>query len=188
MVIFSMGGLTLRRHANPSRLRCRTGLVALGGPHEVVIDPYPARTGKGVVGAGQVRVVADDVDMAARAMSSTPGGGRWDDLDLLEYAAASLWTWVALPLLFELEPRAGVQEITVPTGWPAISGVHRLTVDESGAVTRHEEGDVVHGLSGHCEFGGALVATRRRTRTRHGVPVAWADLVAAHMISAKTLN
>lgn len=156
MVIFSMGGLTLRRHSNPNRLRCRTGLVTLGGPLDVTLDPYPERTGQGVVAGGRVRLVADAVDVAARDLASPPAAGRWDDLDLLEYAACSLWSWVG-----------------------------------AGPATRLEEGDLVHELSDHCDFGGVVVATRRRTRNRHGVALAWADLVAAHVIPAaptKTLN
>lgn len=155
MVIFSMGGLTVRRQA-----RCRTGLVGLEGPPHVEIQPTVAGHRPGVG--------ADDVELAA-----------------------ALWTWVALPLQFPLEPGRR-QDITVPDGWPAAPGVHTLTVDDDGAVTRHEEGDLVHDLSGHCDFGGVLVATRRRTRRRthgrHGLPLGWADLVAAHVIPTKTLN
>lgn len=155
MIIFSMGGLILRRHSKPNRLRCRTALVALGGPLDVTLDPYPERTGQGVVAGGKVRVVADGVDVATRDLvtrnvAAAPAPGRWDDLDLLEYAACSLWAWVG-----------------------------------AGEATRQEEGDLVHELSGHCDFGGVTVATRRRTRNRHGVAVAWADLVAAHSIPAQ---
>jgi len=148
MIIFSMGGLMLRRHGHANRLRCRPALVAVGAPEiDVTLDPYPDRTGQGVVAGGKVRVVADGVDVASRDLSPSPAPGRWDDLDLLEYAACSLWSWVS-----------------------------------AGPLTRQEEGDLVHELSDHCDFGGVVVATRRRTRNRHGVPVAWADLVAAHVI------
>ena len=150
MIIFSLGGLTVRRHANPNRLRCRPALVALDGPLDVTLDPYPDRTGQGVVAGGRVRVVADGVDVASRDLSPTPAPGRWDDLDLLEYAACSVWSWVG-----------------------------------AGERDRQEDGDLVHELTDHCDFGGVVVATRRRTRNRHGVQVAWADLVAAHVIPAQ---
>ena len=97
-----------------------------------------------------------------RALRTTPAPGRWDDVDLLEYAARALWSWIAVPLALEDGP-----------------GVVR---DDEGVVVRYEEGELVHELSGHCDFGGVLVATQRRTRSRHGVPLEWADLVAAHMI------
>ena len=46
MVIFSMGGLMVRRHASPNRLRCRPSVVALGGGAiDVVLDPFPDRSG-----------------------------------------------------------------------------------------------------------------------------------------------
>jgi hypothetical protein len=145
-----------------------------------VLDPYPERKGQGVVADGRVRVLADDMEIGARELSGTPIVGRWDDLDLLEYTACSLWSWVALPVMWDLPP--GRHEVTVQ------ARTHTIMVNGDRAVTRHDEGGVIHHLSGHCDFGGVLVATRRRTRNRHGVPLAWADLVAAHVIPTKALN
>ncbi len=158
MAIFSMGGLAIRRHASPNRLRCRPSVVDLDAPElNVVLDPWPDRRGQGVVAAGRARVTETG---AERELRGTPAPGRWDDLDLLEYTAQALWSWIAVPL------RDG----------PG------LVRDGEGLVVRHEEGGVVHELSRHCDFGGVLVATRRRTRSRRGAPLAWADLVAAHVI------
>ena len=162
MVIFSMGGLAVRRHASPNRLRCRPSVVNVDSSEiDVVLDPWPVRTGQGVVAAGRVRVTETGME---RDLRSTPAAGRWDDVDLLEYAARALWSWVTVPLLDDPGPG------------------HRLIRDADGLVVRHEEGEVIHELSGHCDFGGLVVATRRRTHGRHGVPLEWADLVAAHMI------
>jgi hypothetical protein len=155
-----------------------------------VIDPFPERAGRGVVDGGRVRLIGENgIEIASKERSSTGAGGRWGDLELLEFAATALWTWVALPLAFDLGP--GRHEVTTPPESLATPGVHALTVDADGRVIRHEDGDVVHHLSGQCDFGGVLVATRRRTRSRLGAPIGWADLVAAHVIPAapsETLN
>jgi hypothetical protein len=66
-----------------------------------------------------------------------------------------------------------------------------LHVDAAGRVHRHEEGRLVHELTGHCDFEGVVVATRRRTRARVGgrlVPVHWADVVAAHVLPDPTAH
>lgn len=50
---------------------------------------------------------------------------------------------------------------------------------------------LVHHLTDHCSFGDVVVATRRRSYDRHGIPVLWADLVAAHLLPSseeKSLN
>ncbi|MGH9280215.1 MAG: hypothetical protein ACRD12_19205, partial [Acidimicrobiales bacterium] len=74
----------------------------------------------------------------------------------------------------------------VPAGWPG-AGRHRLHLDGDGRVYRHDEGNVVHHLSGHCDFGGVELATSRRTRRRgRDLTVGWGDVVAAHLLGAKS--
>ena len=43
----------------------------------------------------------------------------------------------------------------------------------------------VHHDEDLCDFDGVRIATRRRTTNRHGFPVLWADVVAAHVIPSK---
>ena len=123
---------------------------------------------------------------------------RWDDLDLLGFAAATRWPWLALPVFLD-DPAGvvrnrdtGVREVELPARWPGAGRRHVLHLDAEGRVYRHEEGGLVHQLSGHCDFGGAELATRRRTYRRGGqTTLAWADVVAAHVLPGehrKSLN
>lgn len=188
MAIFSLGGPMLSAHLRPRAVRCRTGFLVFGGdgPPEVVLEPFPGKEEgtRGVVGGGTARLLRGDVEVVRRELSAVHKG-RWDDLDLLAFAATTLWTWVGLPLALDRpevstqEREPGVLEVTVPEEWPATGTGHVLHLDGEGRVMRHEERGLVHHLSGHCDFGGVNVATRRRTRGSRGVTVLWADVVAA---------
>jgi hypothetical protein len=184
MVIFSLGGLTLATHRRSAAVRCRTAFVPVpspsGEPPRVVLAPYPDEGLQGIVEGGRARVVRGDDEVGSRALDELGGGARrWDDLDVLIFAATSLWAWVALPLAVaaRLEPGRSVT-VTAEPDWPVLSPAHVLVADEAGRVVRHEEGGSVHRLSGHCDFGGVTVATHRRTLA-HGVAVLWGDVVAA---------
>jgi hypothetical protein len=174
MVIFSLGGAQLVRRMRSRSVRCRTGFLPLEGPPEVMISPWPAAEEgtRGVVAGGEVRMLA-------------AGGARAGDLQLLGFVAAQLWTWVGLPLALsapgvEVADRGGgVVDVTVPEGWPVERRSHRLHLDGEGRVVRHQDGPFVHHLSGHCDFGGVTVATRRRTTAADRVTVLWGDVVAA---------
>lgn len=190
MVIFSLGGPMLVRRLRPGAIRCRTAFLPLGGEPSVTISPWPGTEEgtRGVVADGQVRMLAaDGSEVASRPLSDVPGGTnpRSDDLELLRFAATTLWTWVGLPLALSwphvasVDRGAGVVDVTVPEGWPATSTTHRLHLDGEGRVVRHEEGRLVHHLSHHCDFGDMNVATRRRTTLGDRVTVLWADVVAA---------
>jgi hypothetical protein len=199
MVIFSLGGASLAAHGKRSALRCQPSVLTLAAPPVIVLDPYPTSGAKGIVADGRARVVGGDAEVDGRPLGP-PGRGRWDDLDVLSFAAATLFGWIVLPALLDdpaLAVRrldAGRLDVTVPDGWPAGAERHVLHVDGDGLVRRHDEGHLVHELSGHCDFGGVVVATRRRTRARVAgrlVPMHWADVVAAHVLpepAAHALN
>lgn len=193
MAIFSMGGLTLQRHLRGGAVRCRTGFIPLGLPPRVTVEPYPGRGGKGIVEDGWARLVgAGGTELDRRRLGELrPQTLRWDDLGLLSYTAAALWTWLVLPLALDdpglcVRGRPGRRlEVEVPEGSPGGGVTHVLHLDAEGRTYRHEEGNLVHHLSGHCDFGGAVLATNRRTQGRaHDLTVAWAHVVAAHLLPA----
>jgi hypothetical protein len=175
MLIFSLGGLILHRHLRAGAVRCSTALLPLGDG-ELVLDPFPGKGSRGVVGAdGRPRLWRDGVEVP------DPGGRglRWSDHQLVDFVATNLTSWIRLPLAVE-ERGPGEHEVDG----------HVLWVAEDGRVTRHREPatGLTHHLRDHCEFGGVMVATRRRTYDRRGIPVLWADVVAGHAIPAKSLN
>lgn len=182
MVIFSLGGLTLQRHLRAGAVRCSTAFVSLGGEREVVLDPFPEKGGRAVVGEdGRARLWRDGVEVPEPGSATGPGRSRlrWTDHQLATFAAKTLWAWLVLPRLVEGQGEG-----------PHRIGSDRLWVAADGRVTRHEELERgwVHELRDHCQFGDVTVATRRRTVDRHGIPVLWADVVAGHVIPAKSLN
>ncbi|MFN2506691.1 MAG: hypothetical protein ABR540_21175 [Acidimicrobiales bacterium] len=197
MAIFSLGGLALASHLRPQAVRCRTAFIATDGSPGVRFDGEPSEP----------------------AEPAEPGGGglgRWDDREVLAFAGASLWSWVGLPFALghpDVETRElplghaegaaegwARLEVRLPPSWPAGGARHLLDVDPQGRIRRHEERlsvlggsrAVRHELSGHCEFGGALVATHRATALpRPRIPVLWGDIVAAHLlprVPTKPLN
>lgn len=177
VVIFSLGGLTLRRHLRSGAVRCCTGYVALDGSRQVVLDPFPERGRRGSVVDGRVRVWRDDVEVPPEPER----GVRWDDHRLVEFAARTLCDWIALPLRLD-GAAPGRHELD--------GGEHVLWVAADGRVTRHQErtSGHVHELSGHCELEGVRLATRRRTRDRRGIPLLWADVVAGHAFATESLK
>jgi hypothetical protein len=190
MVIFSAGVVGVGAHGKRAALRCQPSVVTLGGPPTIVLDPFPSDGAHGMVAGGRARVVRDGAEVGARALAP-PGKRRWDDLDVLSFAAATLFGWIVLPAMLgdpvlrvrPLEP--GRLEVSVSAGWPTGPAEHVVDVGADGLVYRHEEGRLVHDLTGHCDFEGTIVATRRRTRARVGgrlVPIGWADVVAAHVL------
>ena len=196
MVIFSAGGVGLAPSLRRGAVRCRTGFLptAASQPPSAVLDPYPAAGSRGVLGGGEARLLgpADEV-VAARPLASAVAGlarPGWDELSVLAFAAGTLWTWIALPFLLDAEDvlvreRAGRRlEVELPPAWPATASRHALQVDPDGRIVRHRETwsvrgrhvGVHHELGGHCDFGGVLVATTRRSR------LIWTDVVAAALI------
>ena len=197
MAIFSLGGLQLATHTRPQAVRCQPGFIPMdeGRPPQVILDPFPEKGMRGVLEDGWARLFRGDEEVGSQPLGTASiGGGRWwTDLDLLVFAGTTLWTWIGLPLALDRpevvvgERAPGVLDVAVPADWPATSTRHVLHLGAQGQVVRHWEGRYEHELREHCEFGGAVVATRRRTRALRGVTVLWADVVAAAM-HGKPLN
>src|SRR5947209_16894632 len=152
MVIFSVGGVGLAAHGKSGALRCQPSVVTLGGPLGVVLDPFPEPDSRGVVGDGRARVLRDGEEVAGGPVDGELPRGRWGDVDVLSYAATTLFGWIVLPVLLDdpgvawrqLEPADELRRLEA-----TVSGRrHVVGVDADGLVRRHEEGRVVHELSG----------------------------------------
>lgn len=201
MVIFSEGGLALASRLQPQAVRCLTGFMT--PDPAVTLDRYPEPGGSGVVEGGEARLLVDGQLRGSRPIGESGRRAplRWDELDVLAFAATTLWTWIVLPLVLDDE-RLDVRELTsedgglrrlevrVPEAWPATSAVHVLHVGGGGRIVRHDERlvllgrplEVTHELSTHTDFEGVLLAIHRRSKGLGGAPVLWSDVVAAHVI------
>jgi len=185
MAIFSLGGLWMTARGRGRAVRCIPGFLPMDGSHRVILDPFPEKGMRGVLEGGRARLFRGDDEVGSQPVGAggfPPAKRRWTDLDLAVFAGTTLWTWIGLPLAFPDQ-----DEVDVPAGWPATSRHHVLHRDGAGNVVRHDEGGLTHELAEHCEFGGAVVATRRRTQAVRGVTVLWGDVVAAAM-HGKPLN
>lgn len=185
MAIISLGGAHLVAHGRPRDVRCIPGFLPLDGSHRVILDPFPAKGMKGVLEGGQARLYRGDEEVASQSLAQ-PLGRWWTDLDLLVFAGTTFWTWIGLPLDMADRPGRTVT-VDLPPDRPSTTRHHVLERDGEGNVVRHVEGAWTHELREHCEFGGAVVATRRRTRNARGLTIAWADVVAA-ALHGKPLN
>ena len=195
MVIFSLGGLLPASHGRGGAVRCRTGLVPLDGEPRVELRDWPSEGSRGVVTGTRAWVERDGAEVRGGPVAVRGGVGRWGDIELLAFAGTTLWTWLGLPLalaagrLPAAEAGAGRVAVTVPEGWPGAGGRHVLHFDGDGRVDVDEEGPTVHHLSGFCDFGDAVVPTRRRTTRAGGrVPILWADVIAAHLLAPPGLK
>ena len=196
MVIFSLGGLWMASRGRLRSIRCIPGFLPVEGPPRVILDPFPGPDSgtRGVLEGGRARLLRGDEEVASQPLAESPLRKRkWSDLDLLAFAGTNLWTWVGLPLVLDrpevvcTETAPGWLDVTVPDGWPATSRRHILRLDRDGQVVGDDEGPLVHELREHCEFGGVVVATRRRTRSAPRLTVLWGDVVAA-ALHGKPLN
>src|SRR5205085_9860445 len=124
--------------------RCQPSVVTLAAPFDVVLEPFPEAGSRGVVAHGRARIARDDVDVASGAVVADPPRGRWNHLDVLSYAATTLFGWIVLPVLLddpaverrELEPSGDLRRVEVV----ALGRRHVLAVDGDGLVRRHEDG------------------------------------------------
>jgi hypothetical protein len=111
---------------------------------------------------------------------------RWSQEDVAAFAAAALWTYVALPFVlvdpaYELErlpDRHGLRRLGVrfPPGVATHSPSQVLHVDGDGLIRRHDYtalafgrwATAAHVLTEYRELDGLLAATRRRVTPRLG--------------------
>jgi hypothetical protein len=218
-VVFSAGGPALASKLRPFALRSVAVSVPTALPPRAVLDPFPSAGLRGQLEPGVVRIV-DGATGRARAERAVPGGHaglaarrRWDDLDLLRFAAGAMWTYLALPFVLawpevaarEVEPcdEAGERwrrlEVTFPEGWPTHCRVQTLHLDAGLRIRRHDYtaeafgpwARAAHYLDRWCDFDGFWVPTRRRVfprradgHRRAGPLLLWIDVITAFLIPA----
>lgn len=184
-----------------------TGTVSTREPR-AVLAPYPGPGRRGVFEPDSVRIESDSGEVIAErsnpraAFRSFRRNLRWDDLDLLYFAAYALWGYIAAPFVFkrpgfeveETEPWRedgevwrGLQ-VHFPEDVPAHSREQRFYFDDRGLIRRNDYtaevfgswAKAAHYCWDHKEYSGLVVPTRRRVmpRRRSGKPLRPITLVS----------
>jgi len=161
--------------------------VRHGGQH-VTLEPYPSTGRRGVFEGSEVRIESADGRVLSRR--SQPRRAfrdfrhlfRWDSLDLLYFAGYAMWTYLCVPFVltdpaYELHPAGTWQE--GGQTWRKLhvrfpSGIHTHSRDERGRIVRHDYtaepfgawARAAHYSTGHQDFDGLVVPTRRRVHPR----------------------
>ena len=140
--------------------------------------------------------VADSRELAYRLadLRSDARRRRWQPEDLGVFAAAAIWTYLALPLLLEradrverLRDAGGIRRLRVRLpGWVAgHSRVQTLHIDDDSLIRRHDYTATAFGgwaraaqaISRYENFSGIPVGTSRVVRPRFGRPLPGPTLV-----------
>ncbi|HVM39667.1 MAG TPA: hypothetical protein VM618_02670 [Acidimicrobiia bacterium] len=197
-VEFSSGGLAFATKRQPRALVGVTGEVVVSRQQVRLAGSDPNPWSIEVSGSAEMRARLDQV-------ARRPVWDAWQPEDVGVFAAAAMWTYLAIPfvLLDEayglevLRPRAGLRRlaVTMPPGVVSHSRRQILHVDGHGLVRRHDYTAETFGrwarasqsLDGHTEFGGLVVATKRRVTPRlvgrrlPGPGLVWIDVAAVRV-------
>jgi hypothetical protein len=178
----------------------RGTMVVERGGQRVTFEPYPSAGQRGVFEGSEVRIESADGQVLSRrsqprvAFQDFRHRLWWDSLDLLYFAGQAGWTYFCVPFVltdpaYELR-QAGTWEEGGQT-WRKLhvrfpSGIHThcrdqvFYADERGRIRRHDYTAEPFGAwvraanysTGHQDFGGLVVATRRRVHLRRadGLP------------------
>ena len=127
-----------------------------------------------------------------------PRGIRWSTVDVAAFAAAALWTYVAVPFLLpclDVEEQDNRLVVRFPSHLRTHSPTQVLHIDEHGLIKRHDYVAVDFGrwaratqdVGGYREFDGLMVATRRRVRPSmwpHRPLLVWIDVRSVTTVDA----
>jgi hypothetical protein len=125
-----------------------------------------------------------------------PQGWRWSTGDVAAFAAAALWTYVALPFVLpelDVEERGNQLVVRFPPRLRTHSPTQVLHIGPTGLIRRHEYTALAFGrwaqaaqeVEGYEEVGGLMIATRRRVRPRfwpHRPLLVWIDVQSARVV------
>jgi len=182
------------RVKNPLKVPVRGTITVERAGQRATLEPYPSAGRRGVFEGSEVRIESADGRVLSRRSQPRRAFGDvrhllwWDALDLLYFFGYATWTYICVPFVltgpaYELRP-AGTWEEGGQT-WRKLhvrfpSGIHThcrdqiLYADERGRIVRHDYTPEPFGAwaksanysTGHQDFGGLVVATRRRVYLR----------------------
>lgn len=187
------GGLAFASKGQGRAVRGALATVSTRG-QRVTIDPFAGAAHVGVLDGAETRIEDASGRVVARR-SGRPGGlarlrrlVRWDDLEMLGFAGAALWTYASLPFVAERpgystrevgSRRYGSEvlhglEIELPPEVRTHSPRQVLWFDDAGLLRRHDYtalafgrlARAAHHVGGHREIDGLVVGTRRRVVPR----------------------
>ena len=186
----SARGLAFALKGNPRPLTDTLARVRTSGQHVEFFDwPRP--------GASAV-LTSDEARIGEVRRAQPRWGLRWDELDMLAFGGAAMWTYLSLPFVLadwgaeELPGRR--LRFRVPERIRSHCREQTIHLDESALIVRHDNaaeafGPWARGLhrSSHFEtFDGLPVPTRRRVRlTPFGPVVVKVDVSAARYVAAR---
>jgi len=194
----AFGGTGFRVKLNKVPVR-GTITVERAGQH-VTLEPYPSAGQRGVFEGSEVRIESADGRVLSRR-SQPRSAFRdfrhllwWDSLDLLYFFGYAMWTYICVPFVltdpaYELRQAGTWQEggqtwrklhVRFPPGIHTHCRDQVFYADERGRIRRHDYTAEPFGAwaksanysTGHQDFGGLVVPTRRRIHLRRadGLP------------------
>ena len=173
--------------------------VERAGQH-ATLEPYPSTGQRGVFEGSDVRIESADGHVLSRRSEPRRAFGDvrhllwWDDLDLLYFFGYAMWTYICVPFVltdpaYELREDGTWQEggeiwrklhVRFPPDIHTHCRDQVFYVDERGRIRRHDYTAEPFGAwaksanysTGHQDFGGLVVPTRRRIYLRRadGLP------------------
>ena len=187
----SARGLAFAMKGNPRPLTDTLARVRTSGQHVEFFDwPRPGETAV---------LTSDEARIGERRRAEPRWGLRWDELDMLAFGGAAMWTYLSLPFVLadwgaeELPGRR--LRFRVPEPIRSHCREQTIHLDDSFLIVKHEYvaesfggwARGVHTSSRFETFDGLPVPTRRRVRlTRFGPVVVKVDVSHAAFLARVT--
>ena len=174
---------------------------------QATLEPYPSTGQRGVFEGSEVRIESADGRVLSRRSQPRRAFRDlrhllwWDDLDLLYFFGYAMWTYICVPFVltdpaYQLRQAGTWQEggqtwrklhVRFPPGIHTHCRDQVFYADERGRIRRHDYTAEPFGAwaksanysTGHQDFGGLVVPTRRRIHLRRadGLPLPHPTLV-----------
>ena len=201
----------------------RGTMVVERAGQRVTLEPYPVPGQRGVFEGSEVRIESADGQVLSRrsqpraAFRDFRHALWWDSLDLLYFAGQAGWTYFSVPFVltdpaYELEDAGTWQEggeiwrrlkVRFPPDIHTHCRQQVFYADDRGLIRRHDYTAEPFGAwakaanysTGHRDFGGLMVATRRRVHLRRadGLPrphptLVWIDVEDVAIVTGNQIE